>query len=75
MLLGAPGIATSNKKLLGAPGLTTRSKKLLGAKARTFDASWFRSIAHVELHRPFKVLHRADWPYSWNSIGRGRSGS
>ena len=25
-LLGAPGIATSNKKLLGAPGLTTRSK-------------------------------------------------
>ena len=26
MLLGAPGIATSNKKLLGAPGLTTRSK-------------------------------------------------
>ena len=26
MLLGAPGIATRNKKLLGAPGLTTRSK-------------------------------------------------
>ena len=25
-LLGAPGIATNNKKLLGAPGLTTRSK-------------------------------------------------
>ena len=25
-LLGAPGIATRNKKLLGAPGLTTRSK-------------------------------------------------
>ena len=25
-LLGAPGIATSNKKLLGAPGRTTRSK-------------------------------------------------
>ena len=33
MLLGAPGIATRNKKLLGAPGLTTRSKDatLLGA--------------------------------------------
>ena len=26
MLLVAPGIATSNKKVLGAPGLTTRSK-------------------------------------------------
>ena len=26
MLLGAPDIATSNKKLLGAPGLTTRNK-------------------------------------------------
>ena len=25
-LLGAPGVATRNKKLLGAPGLTTRSK-------------------------------------------------
>ena len=25
-LLGAAGIATSNKKLLGAPGLTTRNK-------------------------------------------------
>ena len=25
-LLGAPGIATRNKKLLRAPGLTTRSK-------------------------------------------------
>ena len=30
-LLGAPGIATRNKKLLGAPGLITRNKKLLGA--------------------------------------------
>ena len=26
MLVGAPGIATRNKKLLGAPGRTTRSK-------------------------------------------------
>ena len=30
-LLGAPGIATGNKKLLGAPGIATRNKKLLGA--------------------------------------------
>ena len=26
MLLGAPGLTTSNKKLLGAPGIATRSK-------------------------------------------------
>ena len=32
-LLGAPGIATRNKKLLGAPGRTTRSKTLLGTSA------------------------------------------
>ena len=33
-LLGAPGIATRNKKLLGAPALTTRNKKLLGAQCK-----------------------------------------
>ena len=30
-LLGAPGIATRNKKLLGAPGLTTRNKDVEGS--------------------------------------------
>ena len=34
MLLGAPGIATRNKKLLGAPGLTTSNKKLLEPRIR-----------------------------------------
>ena len=35
MLLGAPGLTTSNKKLLGAPGSTTSNKKLLGAPGAT----------------------------------------
>ena len=46
MLLGAPGIATRNKKLLGAPGIATRSKKLLGAPGiatRSKDATRSKS--------------------------------
>ena len=35
-LLGAPGIATSNKKLLGAPGLTT-SKDATSNKGHQVD--------------------------------------
>ena len=58
MLLGAPGITSSNKKLLvakgiatrskdatrGAPGLTTRNKKLLtkGIATRSKDAPLLR---------------------------------
>ena len=46
MLLGAPGIATRNKKLLGAPGIATRNKKLLGAPGiatRSKDATRSKS--------------------------------
>ena len=55
---GAPGIATSNKKLLGAPGRTTRSKScpkyIDPAKNRRKRASsrkclpWFCSKVHLK---------------------------
>ena len=35
-LVGAPGIATKNKKLLGAPGLTTRSKDATRSKGHRY---------------------------------------
>ena len=35
-LLGAPDIATRNKKLLGAPGLTTRNKKPLETRTKAW---------------------------------------
>ena len=55
-LLGAPGIATRNKKLLllGAPGLTTRSDRtLLASRERPRDASCAlvsTSVVLVSLH-------------------------
>ena len=45
-LLGAPGIATSNKKLLGAPGLTTRSKDAI------------RKSGHIPKHPNLPVVAR-----------------
>ena len=34
-LLGAPGLATRNKKLLGAPGIATRSKDACASSTLT----------------------------------------
>ena len=42
-LLGAPGIATSNKKLLGAPGLTTTNagdRSTAKASSTSYTSPW-----------------------------------